>query len=104
VLQYSLSREGFRVLGARDGEAGVRIARDQSPTLVLLDLMLPGTDGIEVCRRLKADPMTDSIPIIIVTAKGEESDIVLGLGMGADDYITGTGAVRAARNRLCVRW
>jgi DNA-binding response OmpR family regulator len=88
VLEYTLSREGYRVLSTRDGEDGVYLARKDAPKLVLLDLMLPGLDGIDVCRRLKADVVTRSIPIVMVTAKGEESDIVLGLGVGADDYIT----------------
>ena len=88
VIEYNLSREGFRVLSSREGDEGVRIARSDAPDLVLLDLMLPGLDGLEVCRRLKADPVTSDIPIIMVTAKGEESDVVLGLGIGADDYVT----------------
>ena len=88
VIEYNLAREGYRVLSARDGEEGLRLVKREMPDLVLLDLMLPGLDGIEVCRKLKEDPITRSIPIIMVTAKGEESDIVLGLGIGADDYVT----------------
>jgi two-component system phosphate regulon response regulator PhoB len=88
VIEYNLKREGFRAICVGDGEEGVAAARSLAPDLVLLDLMLPGLDGIEVCRRLKGDTVTGSIPIIMVTAKGEESDIVLGLGVGADDYIT----------------
>lgn len=88
VLAYALSREGYRVRSARDGETAVRLAREDAPNLILLDLMLPGLDGIDVCRRLKVDTVTREIPIVMVTAKGEESDIVLGLGVGADDYIT----------------
>ena len=76
VIEYNLSR---------DGDAGLRIARSDAPDLVLLDLMLPGLDGLEVCRRLKADTITCDIPIIMVTAKGEESDVVLGLGIGRAD-------------------
>jgi len=87
LIQYNLSREGFRVSGVRDGEAALRLIRRQNPDLVLLDLMLPGLDGLEICRRLKEDPVTRSIPVVMVTAKGEESDVVLGLGMGADDYL-----------------
>ena len=87
VIQYNLRREGFQVLASRDGDAGLAQVREQAPDLVLLDLMLPGLDGIELCRRLKQDPVTRAIPIIMVTAKGEESDVVLGLGVGADDYI-----------------
>jgi len=87
VLQYNLTREGYRVASSRDGEEGLQRVRDENPDLVLLDLMLPGLDGIEICRRLKADPTTSAIPIVMVTAKGEESDVVLGLQMGADDYV-----------------
>ena len=87
IIQYNLAREGYRVRIVDDGEVALdRIVRD-APDLVLLDLMLPGLDGLELCRRLKEDPVTRPIPIIMVTAKGEESDVVLGLGMGADDYV-----------------
>jgi len=88
VIEYNLAREGYRILTSRDGEVGLDLVRQKAPDLVLLDLMLPGLDGIEVCRKLKGDPLTRSIPIIMVTAKDEESDIVLGLGVGADDYVT----------------
>lgn len=88
VMVHNLSGEGYSVHSAADGEDGLRLAQEKSPDLILLDLMLPGIDGIEICRKLKNDPVTRSTPIIMVTAKGEESDIVLGLGIGADDYIT----------------
>ena len=88
VIQYNLEREGYRVLTARDGKEGLQLIKKEMPDIVLLDLMLPSLDGIEVCRKLREDPITHSIPIIMVTAKGEESDIVLGLGIGADDYVT----------------
>ena len=87
VINYNLSKEGFDVCSALDGEEGLALIKKEAPDLVLLDLMLPGLDGIEICRKLKTDYSTHSIPIIMVTAKGEESDIVLGLGMGADDYM-----------------
>ena len=87
VIRYNLAREGFRVAGVRDGEEGLARVRTDNPDLVLLDLMLPGIDGLEICRRLKDDPVTRAIPIVMVTAKGEESDVVLGLGLGADDYV-----------------
>ena len=87
VIDYNLSKEGFDVCSALNGEEGLALVKNEGPDLVLLDLMLPGLDGIEICRTLKADHSTRSIPIIMVTAKGEESDIVLGLGMGADDYV-----------------
>ncbi len=88
VIEYNLKREGFKVYCVGDGGEGVLAARKVAPDTILLDLMLPGVDGLEVCRRLKGDTVTERIPIIMVTAKGEESDIVLGLGVGADDYIT----------------
>jgi two-component system, OmpR family, phosphate regulon response regulator PhoB len=87
VIEYNLTREGYRILTSRDGEEGLALAKREAPSLVLLDLMLPSLDGIEVCRLLKSDPVTSKIPVIMVTAKGEESDAVLGLGLGADDYV-----------------
>lgn len=88
VIEYNLAREGFEVQSSRDGEAGLAQVRADAPSLVILDLMLPGIDGVEICRRLKADATTRTIPILMLSAKGEESDIVLGLGVGADDYVT----------------
>lgn len=88
VIQYNIEREGHKVIACRDGEQGLSRIRTDDPDLVILDLMLPGMDGSEVCRQVKTDPVTRGIPIIMVTAKGEESDVVLGLGLGADDYIT----------------
>jgi two-component system phosphate regulon response regulator PhoB len=87
VISYNLKREGYQVSASRRGDEGLSLVRNQSPALVLLDLMLPGTDGLSICQQLKADPITRDIPIIIVSAKGEESDVVIGLGLGADDYI-----------------
>ncbi len=87
VIQYNIEREGHKVIACRDGEQGLSRIRTDAPDLVILDLMLPGMDGTEVCRQVKADPVTRGIPIIMVTAKSEESDVVLGLGLGADDYI-----------------
>ncbi len=87
IIEHNLSREGYQVHTSSDGENGLQLVKRESPDLVLLDLMLPGLDGLDVCRELKSDPSTRSIPIIMVTAKGEESDIVLGLGIGADDYV-----------------
>ena len=88
VLKYNLEREGYRVRTSRDGESGLQLVREENPDLVLLDLMLPSLDGIEICRRLREDTVTRSLPVIMLTAKGEESDVVLGLGVGADDYVT----------------
>ena len=88
LLRYNLAKQGFRVSCAGRGEDALRMALADAPALVLLDLMLPGIDGMEVCRRLRRDPATQAIPIVMLTAKGEESDIVAGLELGADDYLT----------------
>jgi len=88
VIEHNLLREGYEVRASDDGEKGLRLVQKELPDLVLLDLMLPGLDGLDVCRELKANDRTRAIPVIMVTAKGEESDIVLGLGIGADDYVT----------------
>ena len=105
ILQYTLAREGFEVDCAADGSTGLEMIRRNPPDLVLLDLMLPDVEGLEVCRQLKADRETRDIAIIMVTAKGEESDIVLGLGLGADDYIPKPFSARelVARTRSVIR-
>lgn len=87
ALYYNLEREGLKVFTSLDGAEGLALIKQKIPDLVLLDLMLPSMDGLEICRQLKANSLTQDIPIIMVTAKGEESDVVLGLGIGADDYI-----------------
>ncbi|MBD3647349.1 MAG: response regulator, partial [Pseudomonadales bacterium] len=87
VITYNLKREGYQVAAAMRGDEGLELVRNLAPTMVILDLMLPGMDGLSVCRVLKSDPVTQDIPVIIVSAKGEESDVVIGLGMGADDYL-----------------
>jgi two-component system phosphate regulon response regulator PhoB len=87
VMCYNLQREGYQVSSTTRGDEGLELVRNQSPSLVILDLMLPGMDGLSVCQQIKSDPLTRSTPIIIVSAKGEESDVVIGLGLGADDYI-----------------
>jgi two-component system alkaline phosphatase synthesis response regulator PhoP len=88
LLRYNLAKEGFRVTGALSGEEAVRAARSTPPDLIVLDLMLPGMDGLTVCRELKMDAKTRDVPIVMLTAKGEEVDIVAGLELGADDYVT----------------
>ncbi len=89
VICFTLENNGYEnVIAAGDGESGLQIARREQPSLVLLDLMLPQLDGLSVCRELKRDEATHNIPVIMLTAKSEESDIVLGLEMGANDYIT----------------
>ena len=88
LLSFNLSKEGYRVLCEATGERAVETARSRLPDLMVLDLMLPGMDGLEVTKLLRNDPETKGIPIVMLTAKGEESDIVAGLELGADDYIT----------------
>jgi len=87
LVHFNLVRAGFRVECAMCGEEGFQKARDHQPDLIVLDLMLPGMDGLEVCRRLRKSPDTKGCPIIMLTAKGEETDIVQGLEIGADDYL-----------------
>ncbi|HBF12038.1 MAG TPA: DNA-binding response regulator [Deltaproteobacteria bacterium] len=87
LVRYNLQKEGYKPVIAKDGFSGLKLVKNESPDIVLLDVMLPGMDGIEVCRKLKSDAVTRSIPVIMMTAKGEESDVVLGLGVGADDYV-----------------
>jgi two-component system phosphate regulon response regulator PhoB len=88
LIHYNLTKEGFKVFCAATGEDGLKKISEQKPDIILLDLMLPGLSGVEICRTIKEKPETSEIPIIMVTAKGEESDIVAGLELGADDYIT----------------
>ena len=88
MLDYNLRKEGFRVFSANNGEDGLDMARRENPDLILLDLMLPEMDGLDVCKAVKNDAKTTHIPIIILTAKAQESDKVVGLELGADDYVT----------------
>jgi two-component system phosphate regulon response regulator PhoB len=88
LLRFNLTKEGFAVVCAGSGEEALKLTRLEKPELILLDLLLPGIDGLEVAKRLKNDPSTRGIPVIMVTAKGEEADIVTGLEVGAEDYIT----------------
>jgi len=94
ILAYNLRKEGHEVLQALDGAEGLRTARGQKPDLVLLDLMLPDLPGTEVCKALKADPSTRDIPVLMLTAKGEEIDRVLGFELGAEDYVVKPFSVR----------
>src|SRR5262245_22545474 len=87
LLTFHLEREGYQVVQSRNGLDARQQVRARAPDLVLLDLMLPGIDGLEVCRRLRQDPATRGLPVVMLTAKGEEVDRVLGLELGADDYI-----------------
>ena len=88
LIRYHFSREGYQVVSAMSGDAALKSIPKEMPDVIILDLMLPGLDGLTVCRLLKQDPQTNHIPIVMATAKGEESDIVTGLELGAEDYIT----------------
>lgn len=105
LVKLNLVREGYDVLMASTGEQAVEMAQAEQPVLTVLDLMLPGIDGLEVCRILKAGSRTRQMPIIMLTAKSEESDIVTGLELGADDYITKpfSSKVLVARVRRLLR-
>ena len=87
LVKFNLEKEGYRVIVAFDGMHALEMVKEENPHLILLDIMLPGMDGLEVCRTLKQDLNYNTIPIIMLTAKGDEFDTVLGLEMGADDYI-----------------
>jgi len=87
LIRYNLERDGFLAEGAFNGLDALRLIETKLPTLVLLDIMLPGLDGFEVCRRLKTGLKTKSIPVLMITARGTEADIVMGLQIGADDYV-----------------
>ena len=88
LVRYNLTKEGYQFTGVGTGEDALKAARETMPALILLDLMLPGMDGLEVCKLLKGDAKTAHIPVLMLTAKGEEADIVAGLELGADDYVT----------------
>lgn len=100
LIKYNLEKEGFKVMYAYDGEGGLQMARSKHPSLVLLDLMLPRLDGLEVCRRLKRDPKTSDIPIVILSVKDSEADIVAGLELGVDDYVTKPFSPRVLTSRV----
>ena len=88
LIRFNLSKEGYGTETAGSGEEALAKVKIKIPDLILLDLMLPGIDGLEICKRVKADSKTEHVPIIMITAKGEETDIVTGLELGADDYVT----------------
>jgi DNA-binding response OmpR family regulator len=106
-LNYNLKREGFRTMIAESGEKGLRLALDErnTPSLIILDLMLPGMTGMELCRRLRREPLTENTPVIMLTAKAAESDKIAGLDTGADDYIIKPFSVKevVARVRAVLR-
>jgi two-component system, OmpR family, alkaline phosphatase synthesis response regulator PhoP len=105
LVEYNLSKEGYSVACVTTGELALDAIEREKPDLVLLDLMLPGVDGYEVVRRLRQDPETAGIPVIMLTARGEESDVVAGLELGAEDYVTKpfSPTVLAARIRNVLR-
>ena len=105
LISYNLEKEGFSILKAYDGEAAVEITKAQKPDLLILDLMLPRKNGIDVCKAIRANPSTSNLPIIMLTAKADESDKILGLEIGADDYITKPFSVKelTARVRTVLR-
>ena len=100
LITYNLQRNGYDVLCALNGTEALELAQKHLPDLVVLDLMLPGIDGTEVARRLKSDARTASMPIIMLTAKGEETDVVVGLTLGADDYVTKPFSMKILLARL----
>lgn len=100
LLHFNLMKADFNVICASCGEEGLKSVISSQPDLVLLDLMLPGIDGLEICRRLRADEATRNIPIIMLTAKGEESDVVKGLELGADDYVTKPFSIKVLLARI----
>jgi DNA-binding response OmpR family regulator len=88
LVRFNLEKSGFDVLAATDGRSGLAIAAEHAPDIILLDVMMPGMDGLEVCRHLREDPRMRHIPILMLTARAEEADRVVGLELGADDYVT----------------
>ena len=87
MIAYNLQREGYEVVTAERGDEGLALVQDKRPDLIILDLMLPGLDGLSVCQSIRFDTTTQEIPIIVLSAKSEEADVVIGLGLGADDYM-----------------
>jgi DNA-binding response OmpR family regulator len=100
LVKMYLDKEGFRTLTAENGAEALRQARSEHPDLIILDLMLPEIDGLEVCKKLRLSPQTSKLPIIMLTAKSEESDTVVGLELGADDYVTKPFSPRALVARI----
>ncbi len=100
VLDYNLSQEGYATAVARDGQQGLREMRLRCPDLVVLDLMLPMIGGLEVCRQLRADPATQEVLILMLTARSEESDQLVGFSVGADDYVTKPFSVKVLLQRI----
>lgn len=100
TIEYNLSKEGYKVSKSYDGMNGLEAVQKKMPDIVILDLMLPGMTGIEVCKAMRSDPKTASIPVIMLTAKGEETDKIVGLEVGADDYMTKPFSIRELAARI----
>ncbi len=100
ILSYNLVNEGFEVLTASDGLDGLRRAQNSLPDLIVLDLMLPGLDGLQICRQLRSDPKTQGIRILMLTAKAEEVDEIVGFNMGADDYVAKPFKIKPLISRI----
>jgi two-component system phosphate regulon response regulator PhoB len=105
LLSFSLAKEGWTLIAARDGESGLKALSSANPDCVVLDIMLPGIDGLEVLRRIKTEASWKRLPVIMTTARGEETDVVTGLELGADDYVVKpySPKVLAARIRAALR-
>src|SRR5918994_1205518 len=100
VLEYNLRQDGYQTLVAHDGQDGLQQAKLRTPDLVVLDLMLPMIDGLEICRRLRADPVTRNILVLMLTAKSEETDEVVGFSVGTDDYVAKPFSVKVLLERI----
>lgn len=100
VLKYNITKEGFEVITATDGQKGLRLAESALPDLVILDLMLPITDGLHVCRHLRSESKTQDIRILMLTARSEEVDEIVGFNMGADDYVTKPFKIKPLIHRI----
>lgn len=103
LIKHHLTREHYEVDIAKDGETALAKAKKRIPDLIVLDLMLPGVDGLEVCRRLRAETRTEHVPIVMLTAKAEETDAVIGLAQGADDYVRKPVGMRELVARIGTR-
>lgn len=103
LIRFNLERDGYQVLSAGDGNAALELVRTEAPDLILLDIMLPGKDGLTICRELQNDKEHRHIPVILLSARGEELDKVLGLEMGADDYVTKPFSPRELLARIKAR-
>jgi len=100
LIEYNLLKEGFSTICSSDGAEGFKLIKKTLPDLAILDIMLPGMNGLNICKNMKSDPSLKNVPIIIVTAKGDENDIILGLELGADDYVTKPFSPKALVSRV----